>query len=277
MLPQVPEWTGGNPLATATDICRILSDRLSIPLSDVRQRANRIREAGYLPQGGRGRHAPRVDAKHVAALLISVMGSVEYPAVRAVQALRRIGDLRRGPILMNLGDGNQGEFLPSGSFLDALTWTLLFGQTPLTAATNTCINEIGVMFGQESVLAWLSISSSIVSPSTEDIIPDPFAFMVASRLRQKSGPDLLPCPLILTLFGAESSLDLLVRTRKEFRLKVSDVFPALTKALGLIGHTGGNPAARSTETESAGGSHRESIAGQASHANDQPRLPCVRS
>ena len=89
-------------MATIRTWCERLSEIMGIPLSEARQRANALRVAGFLPQGGRGRHAAHCNTEHVVNLLLGLMSRIAYPAVQTGQAVKEIHALRRSEFSENV-------------------------------------------------------------------------------------------------------------------------------------------------------------------------------
>ena len=226
-------------MATVTDVCRVISDCLSIPLSEARQCAHRLRVAGYLPEGGRGRYAPQIGSRDAAAILIAVLGRIEFPAVKAATALERIAHLvTPRPIITLHGEGGQFVVTVPGTYWDTLTLVLERSRDERTEKLNRLvIGEFGITVYGEDILAWLCVRRRFLH-RVERTIPDPLTSMVANYLSQKRDEDSTDneeyLPDRRVPYSATLKEDFYNEPRKEYAIQYSRIIPALGEALGPI-------------------------------------------
>lgn len=78
----------------ARDLERLLPEISGRTTADLEIRFRKLREMRLLPVGGRGRHAPDLDAEHVATILLAVAGARK--ATDAAYAAMHFARLREG-------------------------------------------------------------------------------------------------------------------------------------------------------------------------------------
>ena len=227
-------------MANATDICRVLSDRLGIRLSEVRQISHRLRVAGLLPEGGRGLYAPQLSSRDAAAILIAVLGRLEFPAMKAATAFDRIAHLPNPwAIIVEPGGGDDFLVALPGTYWDTLTLILERSRDEKIEDLNRLvIGEIGVsVFGNEIIHAWLCIHGCFF-PRAQQTYADPFTSMIANHLNQTPGEESagdekhLPAQRVNYFLNFPEGL--FEYPRKENAVQYSRIIPALGEALGPV-------------------------------------------
>src|SRR4051812_19812388 len=86
-------------MAAIAEVCQTISTVTGVPLRVVEYLARRLGEAGYLPRGPRGRHAPHFEDIHIARVLVAVMAvtnGIDYSGANILLALKRIEELSQG-------------------------------------------------------------------------------------------------------------------------------------------------------------------------------------
>ena len=79
-------------MANAIKVSREIADATGVALPTVENIARRLGEGGWLPRGGRGRHAAQLGPNDIATLLVGVMAiagdALETPASHVRAAAR---------------------------------------------------------------------------------------------------------------------------------------------------------------------------------------------
>jgi hypothetical protein len=92
-------------MAAVAEVCQTISAAAGVPLRLVEYLARRLGEAGQLPRGPRGRHAPHFEAIHIARLLAAVMvvaDGIDFTGASIALAMTRIEALSQGLILTHI-------------------------------------------------------------------------------------------------------------------------------------------------------------------------------
>jgi hypothetical protein len=158
-------------VATLSDFCHVISLAAEVELGPLRLIARHLREAGQLPQEGRGLHAAKLGGMHVARLLIGLMVGRKGPIHRVAGSVARIADLRKktglrvdpfaaGRKPAEYGDSDTSVvLLPAGaSFLDAFTDVLLaFTHIESDVSWHGAVRCVGVKFGAGQAYPWIQL------------------------------------------------------------------------------------------------------------------------
>jgi hypothetical protein len=153
-------------MAAVAEVCQTISTAAGVPLRLVEYLARRLGEAGQLPRGPRGRHAPHFEAIHIARLLAAVMvvaDGIDFTGASIALAMTRIEALSQGGegrvdvyVDGDLDDPQSKMMLvPAGSFLEMVAhyirWTRSGGSKGGPSA-------IGLTFGGGSVYGWVELN-----------------------------------------------------------------------------------------------------------------------
>src|SRR4051812_5765884 len=125
-------------MAAVAEVCQTISAAAGVPLRLVEYLARRLGEAGQLPRGPRGRHAPHFEDIHIARLLAAVMvvaDGIDFTGASIALAMTRIEALSQGgeACVDVYVDGDMDDpqsnimLVPAGSFLETVAhcirWT----------------------------------------------------------------------------------------------------------------------------------------------------------
>ncbi len=173
-------------MANAIKVSREIADATGVALPTVENIARRLGEGGWLPRGGRGRHAAQFGPTDIATLLVGVMAiagdALETPASHVRAAVERISELSiGGPLTIDtyFDDAGRRETVPGGAFIanvaSFIEWPeLRIDQVPMPLDDNHAptvgrILALGLQFGGGTVVGWIETA------------PDPSANNVARR------------------------------------------------------------------------------------------------
>ena len=88
-------------MASVRQVVTTISEVTGVPRQTVNNVARRLGEAGMLPRGPRGRHAPEFEARHVVRVLLGTMvlatDALNTPAGKVPAAVATIQALERRP------------------------------------------------------------------------------------------------------------------------------------------------------------------------------------
>jgi hypothetical protein len=152
-------------MPTVATVCQAISEETGVPRGAVDHIARRIGEAGLLPRGPRGRHAPQFDQIHIARVLVGVMAianGIDYTSASVVQAVKRIEELSQGgearvDVYID-GDLDDPQcdivLVPAGSFVDNAAFLIRLTRVPASKDDYPAI-AIGLTFGGGNVYGWI--------------------------------------------------------------------------------------------------------------------------
>jgi hypothetical protein len=152
-------------MATVPTVCQTISEVTSAPRAAVDHIARRLGEAGLLPRGPRGRHAPQFEEIHIARLLVGIMAianGIDYTSVSVARAVKRIEELSQGGearvdvyVDRDLGDPQcEIVLVPAGSFVDNVAFLIRLTQAP-SSRDDYPATAIGLTFGSGNVYGWI--------------------------------------------------------------------------------------------------------------------------
>ena len=164
-------------MATLSECCEVIHQATLHPMPDITIRARRLREAGLLPQGGRGIHAAHLDAKHIAYLLIGLMAYPIGPVVKVDRNTSKIFKLKSaGSIILSPSkrENDWIEVSPKGTFVNGIASLLEAYQHPeYRDFVSGSVQQIGITFSQNNQFAWIkALQNYIRDASNLDLTPD---------------------------------------------------------------------------------------------------------
>jgi hypothetical protein len=171
----VEEVERAEAMATVPQVCQVVSEETSVSRAAVDHVARRIGEAGLLPRGPRGRHAPQFDERHIARVLVGVMAianGIDHTSVSVAQAVKRIEELSQGgeARVDVYADGDlddpQSEIVltPAGSFVDHVALLIRMTRGPISR-NDFSATAIGLTFGSGKVYGWIECRTKVLGAS----------------------------------------------------------------------------------------------------------------
>jgi hypothetical protein len=153
-------------MAAVAEVCQTISTAAGVPLRLVEYLARRLGEAGQLPRGPRGRHAPHFEAIHIARLLAAIMvvadgidftGASVLLAMTRIEALNQGGEGRVDVYVDGDLDDPQSKMMvvPAGSFLDLVAHSIRWTRSGVSKGGPSAI---GLTFGVGSVYGWIEFN-----------------------------------------------------------------------------------------------------------------------
>jgi hypothetical protein len=153
-------------MAAVAEVCQTISAAAGVPLRLVEYLARRLGEAGQLPRGPRGRHAPHFEAIHIARLLAAVMvvaDGIDFTGASIALAMTRIEALSQGGegrvdvyVDGDLDDPQSKMVLrPAGSFLEMVAHCIRRTRSGVSTGSPSAI---GLTFGGGSVYGWVEFN-----------------------------------------------------------------------------------------------------------------------
>ena len=153
-------------MVTLSECCEVIQQVTMHPMPDITIRARRLREAGLLPQGGRGIHAAHLDAKHIAYLLIGVMAYPVGPVVKVERNTSKIYKLKSPGSLILSPSKRENEWIevsPKGSFLNGIATLLECYQHPdWKDFVSGSVQQIGITISQNNHFAWIKVPQEYI-------------------------------------------------------------------------------------------------------------------
>lgn len=151
-------------MATTAKLVEALSQVLLVSIAQVHHTARRLREAGKLPDEGRGRGVSDIDATHGAILLVAMLAS--DTATHAAAAVDEV-DMIGGPVRATW-KGRPIELAPRGTFVTAVTHLIKQLSNPETQGMwLNGVRRVGVTkFGDMEPYGWIEPQPSEHEPLT---------------------------------------------------------------------------------------------------------------
>src|SRR4051812_43582024 len=152
-------------MAAVAEVCQTISAAAGVPLRLVEYLARRLGEAGQLPRGPRGRHAPHFEDIHIARLLVAVMvvaDGIDFTGASIALAMTRIEELSRGGearvdvyVDRDLADPQcEIVLMPAGSFVDNVAFLIRQTQAP-SSRDDYPSTAVGLTFGSGNGYGWI--------------------------------------------------------------------------------------------------------------------------
>jgi len=153
-------------MAAVAEVCQTISAAAGVPLRLVEYLARRLGEAGQLPRGPRGRHAPHFEDIHIARLLVAVMvvaDGIDFTGASVLLAMTRVEVLSQGgegrvDVYVD-GDLDDSQtkmtLVPAGSFLETVAHCIR-GTRPGVSKGGP--SAIGLTFGGGSLYGWVEFN-----------------------------------------------------------------------------------------------------------------------
>jgi hypothetical protein len=153
-------------MAAVAEVCQTISAAAGIPLRLVEYLARRLGEAGQLPRGPRGRHAPHFEDIHIARLLLAVMvvadgidftGASVLLAMTRIEALSQGGEARVDVYTDGDLDDPQSKIVlvPAGSFVEVVAHRIRWTRSEVGKGVPSAI---GLTFVRGSVYGWVEFN-----------------------------------------------------------------------------------------------------------------------